>query len=155
MVDKIILVSLFALLGIFVGKIASKSIKTKCDYLIDLVDLCESLLSDIKFTKNGIRYVFENFNYKSDDLKNNVKSYLKTKKFISSIKFNSKNKQIIEEVFNCLGTYDDIRQYELLLDKKETLDKVAKESKEKLSKEYSAFIKLGFLGGLCVGVLMI
>ena len=155
MLEKIILVLLFGLLGLFVGKILAKRMKLQEKYFEELARFCDVLLSDVLIEHNGVSGVISSFDYHSEEFKQDAISYSKTKNIKINKIVSRKYRYVAEDVFKAIGAFDESVQYEILKNKRDIVLQTATEYKGRVKKEYSAMIKLGFLFGICIGVLMI
>ena len=154
MINKLIIIVLLGILGALIGSILGKKLKEKTLYYCDLVDFCEKVIADVRLDRYGIDKVIEGFSSKSEPLKKDINGY-KAKKVFEPSAIAGKNRELLVSFFESISSFDEYRQIEVLKSKKEEIKKIADSLVTRLKKEYSAYVKLGFLFGISVGVLMI
>lgn len=130
--------------------------KDKNAYLFfnGLVSLCDKILSDLSYKKSNIDKLLAG-KFQSSDLNVLLNSYLKNKKLILPNYLSVEEKFLIEDIFSTLGKVDTLSQIKNLEAFKTELIKITKEKYEKYKKFNTLFIKLGFIGGLLVFILVI
>jgi len=128
-------------------------------YFKDLLDLTDRLISDIGFLQNPSDQIIKTFECKSVHLKKNIAEYLDFvdgKKLNLSLTVLSKRElAAIKDFFERLGTLDLDNQINELSAKRALFLQFYSVCQKRDSSFGKAYIKLGFLMGLAVGIMMI
>ena len=156
MVIKIIFVLLCATLGAYVGIYFKKRVDKKSLYFKDALSFCEYFKHDLTYKQSKLKALIAEYSYLSEDFRKDIQSF--SENFQSNIKLadfllaNEKNE--IRTFFDSLGKVDINTQLSLLEENKSRIESLVTKYKTKSEKEGKLFVKLGLLGGLCLGVLL-
>ncbi|MCL2555796.1 MAG: stage III sporulation protein AB [Firmicutes bacterium] len=141
------------------GLFLSNKTKNREKYFADLLNLVDRLISDISYLQDPAIKIISSFETKSIHFKKNIDEYLE---FTNGGKFNFSNTilnkreaGIINDFFNRLGTLDYETQINELNSKKMLFIQMYDGANKKNKNFGKAFIKLGFLGGLLVGIMIL
>ena len=157
MIIKVILVLLSGVLGITIGIILKNNQNKKVLYFSDLYAFCDYFKHDLSFKQTKLKLLIQSFDYKSENFKDDIFNFSESFKLDNNLStFLSKNeKEEVSKFFNSLGKVDIQTQLSLIEENKYNFEKKYNEYKEKFEKESKLYVKLGFLFGLSVGVLLL
>lgn len=159
MINKCIIIVLSGIAGILIGKLISKNLIIKHKYAKDVLLFCDYFKNEMVFKQTKLFSIIENYDFTSQELKCDLLNFLNSKKegrpvLINKI-FDTQHQMTFKEFFQCLGRFDINTQIEILDMQRENLQDISKNLEIKVKKESALYVKLGFLFGVCVGVLMI
>lgn len=143
--------------GCLIGVFFYKKYKERSAYFTDVVGLIETLVVDVRYRQDGLLMVLNNYKVGlKSDFSSTIESFLNGN--IGEQKISVLNKierKRVEKFFASLGRIDSDTQLLLLQGEKEEFTKLSTLAKEKFVKYGSMFIKLGFLLGIGIGILLI
>ena len=145
----------FGLLGLLFGRSFYRRIERKRDYFTAARDFCVRFSNDLGFSRNKISDIIDNFdNDKAAKFKADLSAYLSSAKFKNSFLSRSE-KATITDFFSSLGNTDVDTQLSILKGFDAVFHDLALKYDEKIKKDGTLAVKLGFWGGICMGVLAI
>ena len=148
----------------YIGFGVSRYYKNRKDFFSDLVMLLDKLRLDINFSKEKIGDIISNFSPLSNHfnkLRNNFLSILDTNKFDEEVLIEGINILKDDEIsclisfFKSLGRFDIENQTRQIVSFKEEFQKFESECNQKKQKYGSLFIKLGFIIGVLISLLIV
>ena len=151
---KLLIGILSIVISVKIGADKAKKDKSAYDYFNGLVNLCDKILSDLSYKKSNIDKLLS-IKLQSKDLNDTLNYYLKSNELKFPDYISVDERFLIEDIFNSLGKVDSLSQIKNLEASKIELIKITKEKYEKYKKFNTLFIKLGFISGLLVFVLVI
>ncbi len=150
-----LLIGIFSILvSVKIGIDLAQKDKNSYVFFNELVALCDKILSDLSYKKSNIDKLLA-WKFQSNDLNVLLNSYLKRKKLVFPKYLSVNEKFLIEDIFSTLGKVDTSSQIKNIEAFKSELVTITKEKYEKYKKFNTLFIKLGFIGGLLVFILVI
>ena len=159
MINKCIIVALIGLLGILIGKYVSNKLVIKNKYSKDLLAFCDYFKNEMFFKQTKLFKVIADYKFTSEELKKDFADFLSSKVDGQPITigkiFEENVRTKYNEFFNSLGRFDINTQSEVLDKQRQVLQDIAINFENKVKKEGSLYVKLGFLFGICLGVLVI
>jgi len=156
---RLFMVFLSVIGGLMVGLFLSNKTKNREKYFCDLLNLTDRLISDISYLQDPSTKIICSFDTKSTHFQKNISEYLdftngKEFKFSSTV-LTKRETEIIKDFFIRLGTLDYETQINELQSKKMLFMQMS-DTATKRNKSYGrAYIKLGVLGGLLVGIMLL
>lgn len=148
---KIFLGILITTLSTFIGYLFSNKFTKRKKYYKSFQTFNDKVKNEISFSKNSIL----NLLVDEDDFYNNLTLAFKGQKIIKPYYLNNDEFEFFKKYSESIGRSDKTTQMELINKFKENIDKYYNESKENEKKYKTLFIKLGFLIGLIVFILLI
>jgi len=156
---RLFMVFLACIGGLMVGLFLSNRTKNREKYFADLLNLTDRLISDISYLIDPAVKIILSFETKSVHFRKNLDEYLA---FVDGEKFNFSNTVlnkreagIIKDFFDRLGTLDYDTQINELQSKKMLFMQMYDGADKKNKSFGRAYIKLGFLGGLLLGIMIL
>lgn len=153
MTAKLLIAFLCAVSGAMIGVCLYKRSKSECDYLSQLVGLCDKLYQDIDFRNEPVPVLLNEFKCTcSKRLSDRIDMYL-------SGSYNAKGKLsakalTVDSFFGELGKTDREGQVSMIKGYRQKFNNYYAEAEKKHKTYSSLYIKLGFLAGLAVGILI-
>jgi len=146
--------------GAMGGLFFSKRLKTKADYYVALIDFINHTLTQIKFRKDPIKKIIQNFvNLGDSPLNKNLLEYIEadTPQLLLLSKGILKAGEIeeVKQFLVSLGTLDSVTQICELEAYKEKFSQSVVIANEKKRVFSGMYVKLGFLAGLALGIIII
>ncbi len=137
-----------------IGK--DRACKDKRVYLFfnALALMCDKILTDLSYKKSDVNSLLKG-DFNSIELNKTLKTYIKSNKLILPSFLNGDETFLVSELFNSLGKLDTASQIRHIEVYKAEVNKIAKEKYENYKKYSTLFVKLGFVGGLLIFVLVI
>ena len=116
--------------------------------------MCDRFLSDISYKKSNIDSVLKE-SFPSNDFNSTVKYFIKNKRVALPSFLSVEEKMLIKDLFNSLGKMDSESQSKYILSIKNQLTKISNEKLINFKKFYTLSIKLGFVFGLFLFIMVI
>lgn len=159
---KVILIIIILSLSLYIGIQSSNYYKKRYKFFCNLSRFNNRNIINIIGQKNTLNYVSLEYEKVSDSKKfqNAIKSFIKSKenktffKFVDS-DFSIEECIVIEQYFNSLGKNDTIAEKQNLESFSKIFDNLERETKEKFNKYSSMCLKLSFLFGCLISLLII
>jgi len=161
MITRLLISAASSVAGSFVGLFFSKRVKKKAAYYDALLDFIAHITSEVKFRKNSVRQICNNFLATSSDtpFNKNLLEFSEASNPFEIVLSRGvlKKSELVEvrQFLASIGTLDSetqIMELELAKEKFSTLSKKNNETKHKFS---SMYVKLGFLAGLALGIILL
>jgi len=159
MTTRLFMVFLSVIGGLMVGLFLSNKTKNREKYFSDLLNLTDRLISDISYLQDPSAKIISSFDTKSIHFKKNIYEYLEFTngadfKFSNTV-LTKREAEIVKDFFIRLGTLDYETQINELNSKRMLFNQML-EAAVKRNKSYGrAYIKLGVLGGLLIGIMLL
>lgn len=157
--NGILIAALGALSGCLIGLALTRRSKEKEKYYCDIVELCAHIINHISYKAEKLSEVIGSAGVCSAALRRNLEQY---KTYLSGGELNisadilTKSEcEQVKEFFSELGKYDGDTQIGEIKRRCHDFEQKYKRIKEKNDKQGNMYIKLGFLFGLLVGVLLL
>lgn len=154
---KTVLCVTLVVLCALAGFMLTKKYKFRKIFMYDLYTFNERLISEVNFTRMPLSVFFTKYEYGTDftllleKIKNqNFESVQVEYRYLTI-----KQKQITEEYFTMIGKSDWKSQSDYLKNVRAELDKEKTETYEEYKKFLSLYVKLGFLLGLVLAILLV
>ena len=160
MINRFLIIAISMALGAVVGLYFSKRLTRRAAYFDALMDLVNLFLSEMKFRKTTTKQVVAEFRDNSKTpLNTNLTEYINCTDF-SNLKLSkgllTENERIdVKKFLLSLGTSDSHTQIFELENFKDRFLQMQNTAQEKRKKYASLYIKLGFLAGLALGIIII
>lgn len=160
MITKLLIIFLCITAATMVGFSLSKKCKQREKYFEEILLLINTLICDMKFRKDSLKILLSGFcAEKNNKLKVNILEYIDyidSKKELNLSKGNLSVSEFenIKTFFTCLGTSDADTQIYELENYKQRFSDYYTLAKEKNTKYGGLYIKLGFLIGLAIGIIL-
>ena len=160
MITRFLLAAATTVVGALIGLLFSKRLKQKANYYSSLVDFINHLLAQIKFRKDPIKKVMQDFlDLAETPLSKNLAEYIAAPapENLSLSRGILKRAELIEikQFLLSLGTLDSTTQIFELEAYKEKFNSQKEKYAQKQKTFSSMYVKLGFLAGLAVGIIII
>lgn len=154
---KLLLMALSSTVGMLLGLFFSNGLKGKRDFYQELSAFIDGILSDLSFKQNGIKAVASGFVLTSKSkMKGLLQEYCDNPQTHIICSFLPKaERQTVEEFFRGLGKSDILTEKSELGGAKQKVSELLEYYKAKCVKLCPMYLKLGLLGGLAVGILML
>lgn len=156
---KLLIVFFAAISGIMAGLALSKRIALRERFFDELVRVIDRLISDIKFSQAKIEVIIGEYVSSSHNLSKNLAEY---KQFLDGgeLKLSrgvltKREYRLVNEFFERLGALDLDTQIKELENRKAGFSEILEGAKTKNKKYGKALVKLGFLSGLLIGILLL
>lgn len=157
--SSVLIVALSALCGLMLGLSLTKRQREREAYYRDFSGLCAHIISNISYRADKITDVVGAIDTQSSALQKNVdefKAYVRGGELsLSQGVLTKAELAAVKEFFVRLGRYDGETQLADLRQRQNELMLRYKEIKEKNDKQGNMYVKLGFLAGLLLGILLI
>ncbi|MBR2377369.1 MAG: hypothetical protein IKA85_06360 [Clostridia bacterium] len=140
-------------LAVKIAKDKSDVIKNEYLYFNGLVNFCDKVLSDLSFKKSKLEYLL-NLEFNSKDL-NLTLSTFKNEKIIFPAYLSKDEEYLIIDFLTTLGKSDVESQIKNVIAFKKEFIKISNEKYERYTKTNKLFVKLGFVSGLLIFILVI
>lgn len=156
----ILVLALAVLGGLMIGYFFAKKIKARKNYYKNLVALTGDILSEVKFLRNDIAKVMQNFLDKGESgISTNVTEYLEFLRTgnlnLSKGVLSNTELKLVTEFFLSIGGLDaDTQLFSLGMYNDKFLQEYS-EIKERTKKTFGMYIKLGLLSGLALGIILL
>ncbi|MBO5926316.1 MAG: hypothetical protein J6Q38_01995 [Clostridia bacterium] len=152
-------------LKVFIGVIsiltAVKIGKNKADakkecyfYFQNMLFLCDKIISDLSYKKSNL-YEILNYKYSSNEFIKTVNSFIKRNPLYVPEFLSFEESMFVQNYFSSLGTLDSNTQIKNLEAFKDEIKKIYNEKYQDFKKYYTLFMKLGFVSGLTLFILVI
>ncbi len=153
----VVFILLFGIFGATVGRLTSKRFEKRSYYFDDLDAFCTAFKNNLTFEKSDLKQIFQRFPYKSEEFYADCVDFCETFCYggIKKSFFCKDDETVVSEFFSSLGRYDYDTQLSLLGSMGSKIKSKATACRDALQKNGALFVKLGFLFGLCMGVLLI
>ena len=151
---KVFVGVLSIIFAVKIGKDKASNDKEEYLYFKGLVNLCDRFLSDLSYKKSTIDSVL-NDNFNSKELNETINSFLNKSYLYLPSFLNGEERFLLCELFSVIGKSDSNAQIESLTAFKKEINKISIEKYEKYKKFNLLFVKLGFLSGLLIFILVI
>lgn len=161
MIAKFFIVFLSATAGTFIGLIFSNRMTRRRKFFEELISFTNSLASDLKFKQSMISEIIsvqiKNYSGKLKDLLDEYVFYLKNGGDLKLSKFDMSQREYstVVEFFTSIGTLDLDTQLFVFENHKTKFSEYYKASEKQEKNFGKTAVKLGFLGGLAVGIMFI
>lgn len=159
MSSKLLIIFLSILAGVMAGLFLSKRLILRERYFDELIRIIDRLISDIKFSQIKIENILDSYTTSSVLLQTNLSEY---KTFLQGGQLNlskgvltKRELVLVREFFLRLGSLDLETQIKELENRKEVFNSFLLDTRARNKSFGKAFVKLGFLGGLLVGILLL
>ena len=140
-------------LAVKIAKDKSDVIKNEYLYFNGLVNFCDKVLSDLSFKKSKLEYLLT-LEFNSKDL-NLTLSTFKNEKIIFPAYLSKDEEYLIIDFLTSLGKSDVESQIKNVIAFKKEFIKISNEKYERYTKTNKLFVKLGFVSGLLIFILVI
>ncbi len=159
MTVKLTLMFMSAVVGTFIGLILSKRLTRRRRYFEEMISLINTLIGDFRFKQNSVTSLLKSFS--ADETKSTVEEFIAyvdssgSELKLSKQDLTKREHNVVYEMFSALGTYDLDTQVFMLDSYKKKFEEfygAAKDSEERYGKVY---VKLGFLFGLGLGLVLL
>ena len=148
-------IAIIPLIAAFLGYILSIKYGESSDFWDNFSFWHKKIKSEISFSQNSLPEIFGGEN-KSDVFLTVATEYLKTKNVTLKLRFLSKEeKDFLTKYLQALGTTDRNSQLNFLNSVETELEKYRSDAENKRKRYRPLFVKLGFLFGLIVFILII
>ena len=137
-----------------IGVDLAKKDKNTYQFFNSLINLCDKIISDLSYKKSNIDSLLST-KFQSIELNDMLNNYVKNKKLVLPSFVSIDERFLIEDIFSSLGKVDSASQIKNLEAYKIELIKITNEKYVKYKKFNTLFIKLGFISGLLVFILVI
>lgn len=159
MLSKCIIVVLMGILGILIGKYTTNKIVRKSKYAKDLMLFSDYIKNEMSFKQTKLTKIIEEYKFNSSELKDDINTFIKMKfagecVSVASL-FENDIKSKINGFFDSLGRFDIDTQIDVVDSYRKILHDLSDNLELKTKKEVALYVKLGFLFGICLGVIMI
>ncbi|MDR2201796.1 MAG: stage III sporulation protein AB [Clostridiales bacterium] len=161
MTAAFLILSLAALAGSMTGLMFGKRLSRREAYFADAVDFINLFITEVKFRKNSTKQIVSEFlNARSTPLRLNLTEYLECGDYSSGLSLtrglaSASEAAEIKKLLLCLGTADSETQIFELENFKERFAVYAAAAADKRKKFAAVYVKLGFFGGLALGIILI
>ena len=154
---RLLLFALSATAGLFVGLFFAKSIKEKRNFYEELLGFANAVSADMTFRQDGIRTVSSSFAKTcKSKLKPILEAYSEAPAIVPEIKFlKASESSAVSDFFSRLGKSDLITQQAEVENSKVAIAERLEFYKGRYSTVYPMAIKLGLLGGIALGIIML
>ncbi len=150
-----LLIGIFSIvLAVKIGVDKSLKYKNVYEFYNSLINLCDKIISDLNYKKSKMSVILSN-KFQSKDLNDMLKKLVKEKKLVVPNYLSKEEAFLIEDLFNSLGKVDANSQILAIEAFKTELKKIANEKYEKYKKYNTLFVKLGFISGLLIFIMVI
>lgn len=140
-------------LAVKIAKDKSDLIKNEYLYFNGLVNFCDKVLSDLSYKKSKLERLLT-LEFNSNDL-NLTLSTFKNKKIIFPAFLSKDEEYLIIDFLTILGKSDVESQIKNVIAFKKEFIKICNEKYERYTKTNKLFVKLGFVSGLLIFILVI
>lgn len=140
-------------LAVKIAKDKSDVIKNEYLYFNGLVNFCDKVLSDLSFKKSKLEYLLT-LEFNSKDLNLTLSTY-KNEKIIFPAYLSKDEEYFIIDFLTSLGKSDVESQIKNVIAFKKEFIKISNEKYERYTKTNNLFVKLGFVSGLLIFILVI
>lgn len=162
MITKFCIICLSVVSCSMLGLLLNKNSQRRVKYFENFNALILTLISEIKFRQESLKNILSNFNQNnSSDLSVNISEYLdflsgeKKELVLSKNKLTPKELEEVRNFFISLGTSDSDTQLFELDNFKQKFDLIYGEVSGKHKKNGGLYLKLSFLIGLSIGIIII
>lgn len=138
----------------YIGYFASEKYRRRKSFFIQLSDFNERFISELKFGRRPLNEFVCAYEYKGD-FAVFINSYLSEKISCEYSFFNSDEKNFIDGYFSMLGTGDAYSQSSFFTSVNVGLKKYRDVSEADAGKYGDLYVKLGFLAGLAIVVVIV
>jgi len=159
MTTRLFIVFLCCVAGVMCGLALSNKTRHREKYFAQLLMFMDRLFSDIGFLQNTIEQIVIGFECKSTHLAKNLNEYAG---FINGNELKltqgvltKRELELVKDFFIRLGTLDLSSQLDELSAKKAMFTQIFEAAKQRNKSYGKAYIKLGFLLGLGLGILFL
>ena len=141
---------------VYAGYQLSLKYAKRKNYYIEYDAFNQALISNVAFTNQSIIKLINNIKDNKDDFSINIKDYFLNKKedINSSILLDNEKDELLQ-YFRTIGSSDAKTQLKFLEDQKERLKERLKICLQEEKKYKSFYIKLGFLFGLIIFIILL
>ncbi|MBE5730563.1 MAG: hypothetical protein E7350_01250 [Clostridiales bacterium] len=157
--NSVLIVALCALCGLMIGLSLTKRQREREAYYREFNGLCAHIISNISYRADKIADVVDGIEWQSSALRKNMEEY---KAYVSGGELSLTQGVLtkgelaaVKEFFLRLGRYDGETQLAELKQRQSELTIRYKEIKDKNDIQGNMYVKLGFLAGLLLGILLI
>ena len=148
---KLLLGFVCVILGIIFGYFFSERYSKRKDFLSDLLFFNQRLLKEVSYTQNSIYTLFDG----QTDFYIAIKDYFDSKNF-SKIKYLYEDENIfVENYFKNIGNMDKYSQLAFLNNSQKEIESMTDKATKENKKFQDLYIKLGFLIGLIILVVLL
>ncbi len=151
---KLLVGILSIILAVKIGADFALKDKKVYEFFNSLINLCDKIIADLNYKKSNIKVILSN-KFQSNDLNLLLKKFVKEKKLEFPNYLLKEEVFLIEDLFASLGKADTNSQILSVEAFKVELKKIAKEKYEKYKKYNTLFVKLGFISGLLIFIMVI
>ena len=116
--------------------------------------LCDKIISDLSYKKSNL-YEILNYKYSSNEFIKTVNSFIKRNPLYVPEFLSFEESMFVQNYFSSLGTLDSNTQIKNLEAFKDEIKKIYNEKYQDFKKYYTLFMKLGFVSGLTLFILVI
>lgn len=159
MTVKLTLMFMSAVVGTFIGLILTKRLTRRRKYFEELILLVNTLIGDFRFKQNSVSSILKNFS--ADATKSTVAEFTtfadgaEHELKLSRQDMTKREYNVVYEMFSALGTYDLDTQVFMLDTYKTKLNEFYEAAKDMEARYGKVYIKLGFLFGLGLGLVLL
>ena len=159
MTIKLFLLFSLTVLGTVSGLFFSKKLTRRRRYFEELILLINSLISDFRFKQSSVCDLLSSFT--GNEIKPTVNEFIRYAKGedrelkLSKQELSEREYGFVKEMFSVLGTYDLDTQVFVLDNYKLKAEEFYAAAKDKEERYGKTTVKLGFLLGLAVGIVLL
>ncbi len=153
---KILLCVLLVLFSTFVAYLLTKKFKVKRDFYYDFYLFNDRLINEVSFIKTPLIDFCKKYDYGSDFTKV-IDRFLNEDElnlFDNNRLLKKEEKKFIEDYFSMLGKSDAMSQKNYLLSTKQEIENTKQMAERDCTRYCSLYLKLGFLFGLFLIILI-
>lgn len=151
---KLLVGVLSIIVAVKIGKDKAEKDKNEYLYFNSLVVLCDKILSDLSYKKSKINELLS-IKFNSSELNETLNSYLKGKNVELPVFLNEEEQFLVIDMLNTLGKSDTVAQIHSVNAFKNEFIKISNDKFTKYKKYNALFMKLGFISGLLIFILVI
>lgn len=159
MTVKLTLMFMSAVVGTFIGLMLTKRLTRRRKYFEELILLVNTLIGDFRFKQNSVSSILKSFS--ADAIKSTVAEFTafadgaERELKLSRQDLTKREYNVVYEIFSALGTYDLDTQVFMLDSYKTKLNEFYEAAKDTESRYGKVYVKLGFLFGLGLGLILL
>ena len=142
------------IISVKIGVDKSSKYKNEYYFWLSLIAFCDSYILEISYKKTEINN-FLKYKSSSLDFDNFLNFFIKENKLLYPNYINFEEQNLINNVFNAIGKTNSQTQIELFNGYKENFSKILDEKHKTYQKFYSVSLKLSFICGLVLFIMVI
>lgn len=151
---KVLIGILSIIFSVKIGIDKANKYKNEYYFYLSLISFCDNYLLEMSYKKEEIKK-FLNFKSSSADFDEFLRAFIKDNKLNYPKYVNLEEQNLISSLFNLIGKSSSNSQVELIKSYKTNFIKVADEKNKNYNKFYSVYLKLSFICGLALFIMVI